>query len=769
MESDSYYDKHFTQINRYLDILNTILLILNEKGEIDYINEKGAGLLGYSQKELIGLNWFDMFLSAHEIEGVKDVFKKLMSGEIEPVREYSNAIKSRDGSIKKILWHNDILIENNKIVGTVSFGIDITERSRQREEITSLNRLFNEAQAMAHIGNWSYDIVKQTIWASDEIFRIYGFDISDDNFVDYKIIHESVFPDDREITEKALKDLINKNTDYDIVFRIYKSGNKNNIRWLHAKAILSESDGNPIVKGVLQDITRTRMLLDEISKQNNIFKSTFGSVNEGVITTDSDGMILMINPVAESLTGYSAAIAKGKSLSRILSLYDEKKHAPIPTQAGYYREIHKSRVFEDIILRDKNGAVIPVDCIFSRIYDENDVFNGLVVVFNDIGISKLNRQKEQKMAKLESLSFFASGIAHDFNNILTAIQGNLTLLRSLDKKECGKEQLDILNEAIEATKHARILSGRLLSFSKGNATHKKTIDLSRLVTDTVNFILRGSEVRCDFRFESGLYDVFADPDQLNQVIQNLIINAKQAMNDHGHIICRLENIDMDAKKRVLFPSFSDSHYLHLTIEDNGQGIPKDILPNIFDPYFTTKKEGSGLGLSIAHSVISNHNGTMEVESGTKGTTFHIYLPAKPKKITEEKIYASQAKTIPLMRVLIMDDEPQIRTLFSRMLSLLGCDVMSTDKGEEAVDAVKNKLENNENFDIAILDLNVKHGMGGEKTALAIKNLTSDIKIVACSGYSENDSVEKLLLKGFDDYMKKPFGFEDIKALLLKHS
>ncbi len=365
-----------------------------------------------------------------------------------------------------------------------------------------------------------------------------------------------------------------------------------------------------------------------------------------------------------------------------------------------------------------------------------------------------------KIEKLESVGILAGGIAHDFNNILTAIVTNLKLAKMAGSS--GKDISDILTDAGEACRRAKALTNQLLTFSKGGAPIKKTASISSQLRDSALFALRGSNVKCDFSIPDDLWPVEIDEGQINQVIYNLIINANQAMPDGGLIQISAENIPAGTGSDQLQP---DRNYIRATVRDKGPGIPKEHLQKIFDPYYTTKQKGSGLGLASTYSIIANHDGHIDVESEVgAGTTFYIYLPAaKGRPLIPDKHAGTVVKGSG--RILLMDDDQNILSTVGRTLKTLGYNVETAADGEAAVTLYKKALTVSDPFDAVILDLTVRGGMGGQEAIEKLLEIDPEARVIVSSGYSTDTIMANYKEHGFCGIMSKPYEIEALSELL----
>jgi len=362
--------------------------------------------------------------------------------------------------------------------------------------------------------------------------------------------------------------------------------------------------------------------------------------------------------------------------------------------------------------------------------------------------------------KLESLGILAGGIAHDFNNLLTGVLGNISLAKMDTTPE--NSIYTLLSEAEKASLQAKGLTQQLLTFSKGGEPVKKTVSMKDLITDAANFALRGSNVRCDFDLQRDLYPVDIDEAQMSQVIHNLVINAVQSMQDGGMILVKAENVLETTEAKRPLPS---GKYAKITIHDQGSGIPKEGLQKIFDPYFSTKEKGTGLGLATTYSIIQKHGGYITVESQVGvGTTFFIYLPASEKEIQEcekgeKKIPAGAGK------ILIMEDDQVVREAICAMLIRLGYQVECVENGEEAIKMYQEAMASGRPFDAVIMDLTIPGGMGGKEAVKQLLGLDPKAKVIASSGYSNDPLMANFSEYGFKSVIVKPYTITEIGCLL----
>jgi CheY-like chemotaxis protein len=367
-----------------------------------------------------------------------------------------------------------------------------------------------------------------------------------------------------------------------------------------------------------------------------------------------------------------------------------------------------------------------------------------------------------KTQKLEAIGTLAGGIAHDFNNLLQGVFGYISMAKlTLDHKE---HSLTMLEQAEKALHMAVNLTTQLLTFSKGGRPAKKKIQLQSVIDNSVRFALSGSSVDFRIKFDDNLWAVDADEGQIGQVVQNIVLNADQAMPAGGTIAIATKNVRSPGEG--LHARLAKGMYIEISIKDNGIGIPEKYIPRLFDPYFTTKEKGSGLGLATSYSIIKNHGGMIAVESQLgKGSTFFVYLPAFESEGERVVTIPAPDDAARKGRILVMDDEELIRNIVGIMLRALGHEVKFAENGEEAVAKYREALSSDSRFDGVILDLTVRGGMGGEETLRELLALDPDVKAVVSSGYADSATISEYKSRGFSACLTKPYEVDALGDIL----
>ncbi len=382
----------------------------------------------------------------------------------------------------------------------------------------------------------------------------------------------------------------------------------------------------------------------------------------------------------------------------------------------------------------------------------------ILAIIRNITEKKQAEEERSRANKLDSIGILAGGIAHDFNNILTAILGSLSLIKI--KTTIHDSTFYLLDEAEKACFRAKNLTGQLLTFAKGGAPVKASSDINEIIKESAEFVLRGSSCSCSYFLDPNLAKIEVDKGQISQVIQNLVINSAQAMPTGGIIKIFSNNINIPINNVLLLNA---GNYIQITIKDEGVGIESNNKKYIFDPYFTTKQQGSGLGLTICYSIIKNHYGVIDVMSKTgEGSTFTIYLPTRDQKeLIKPENEERNFKMVENKTILFMDDELQIRIIGGEILSYLGFKVDFAEDGEKALEKIELSYQNDQPYDLVIMDLTVPGKMGGKEAIKKIQERHPELKAIVTSGYSNDPVMSEYLKYGFSGVIVKPF---DITAI-----
>jgi len=517
-------------------------------------------------------------------------------------------------------------------------------------------------------------------------------------------------------------------------------------------------DQQRVYVAMVRDVTERKRFEQQIAAEKESLGVTLRAIGDGVITTDVNGKVIMLNSEAEKLTGWSSKEGIGQPLKSVFDVTIDLAAQAKVQKSGYRSEAQSIllNLPESVTLTSRDGNERVIEQVASPIRDNKNEVAGVVLVFRDITARQRAETERRKAETLEQLGLLAGGIAHDFNNLLTAIIGNISLASVLLPP--NDEMAERLDDAKNASLRARDLAQQLLTFARGGTPIKKTASIGKLIQDTVSFSLRGSHNRSEFEFGVDLSSAEIDAGQISQVIANLVVNADQAMPNGGTLHVSCENFSYSATTTPAVPDLAAGDYVRIRIRDEGVGIPAKYMKRIFDPYFTTKPKGSGLGLATAYSIIKNHSGLMTVESEVHvGTTFTIYLPAA---LDQEMPVEAPRTFTPAMpgtgRVLVVDDEDAIRDLVEFTLTRLGYKVWQAATALEGVNIYREKFEAGERFDAVILDLTLPGGIGGKEALKKLIEIDPTVNAIVSSGYATDATMSRYQDFGFRGVIAKPY-------------
>jgi PAS domain S-box-containing protein len=510
-----------------------------------------------------------------------------------------------------------------------------------------------------------------------------------------------------------------------------------------------------------QEIATRQTAERNLAAEKQRLEVTLASIVDGVIATDTDSKIVLMNRVASGLTGCDNWEKQGLSLPEVVRLINAQSKSRITdTVESVMKSGQPVQIQHNLLLVNREGKEIPVVCSVAPIRNPDHSIVGTVIVLRDVSERMRWEDEMQRAAKLETVGTLAGGIAHDFNNILTAITGNISLAKLMTTE--GTPLYTRLDSAEEATLKARSITQQLVTFSKGGAPIKEAADIKTLIRKTTDFVLSGTNSRAEISIAPDLYPVDADITQIGQVIGNLVINANQAMPQGGIVMVTAENVTAES----MSPEDSDGHYVRISVKDHGVGIPEENLKKIFDPWFTTKKTGTGLGLASCQSIIQKHGGQMKVVSEVGvGTTFFVYLvPSKTRPVEEDQAPTEHAGSVQ-RKILLMDDDDNILIATGELLRHHGFIVKEARDGAEAIRIYCEEAEAGRPVDAVIMDLTVPCGMGGEECIARLKTLYPDVRCIVSSGYSDNEIMSNYLAYGFMDVLQKPYKIDTLIAKL----
>ena len=677
-------------------------------------------------------------------EKLRAAVKKASAGEFVRFEATHPAV---DGNLHYVDFSlKPVTDETGKVVLLIPEGRDITERKQAEEDLR-----LREHYQRALLDNFPF-----AAWMKDEDGRYLAVNRQLAAYLDLASPDDLVGKTNFDILPPELSERIAEEDRKVLVSGRTKHAEeqlpvKGVYRWFDVYQSPVAIDGRVIgTVGCNWDITERKRVEEALAESEELFHTLCSSAPIGIFRTDGEGNNIYCSPGWEKITGMSASEGVGRRWVEGIHPDDLAEHEKAWNEAVAAGHIyaHEHRRLTP------QGRTNWVRTLASPLKSPDGKVSGYVGTMDEISELRQASQDMLKNQKIESLGVLAGGIAHDFNNILTIILGNISLARfQLHDSEKVSTRLE---EAENATVRAKDLAQQLLTFARGGEPVKKIVEVAGLLKEACGFALHGSNVRGEFALAEDLWPVEADEGQLSQVIQNLVLNAVQAMPEGGTVTISAENATTPQE---------GMRFVKISVADTGAGISEHHLQRIFDPYFTTKQQGSGLGLATCFSIIRKHGGKIRATSVLgKGSTFHISLPASEQESVSKPL-SRKAPSHGSGRVLIMDDEEDIRELTQAILEELGYTVESVENGTGAVDLYRKRKEEGTPFSAVILDLTIPGGVGGKETIEQLLRIDPDIKAIVSSGYSTDPIMANYRDYGFRAVLVKPYRPQDISRVL----
>ncbi len=670
-------------------------------------------------------------------EKVREAFSKAL----EEGKPYDLEVPFINASGEK-LWVRTVgrpIIENSEVVKVIGNLMDITSHKKMEKRHRlfgfSLDRSDIEVYWITPEGRFVYinETAREKLgYSRDELKNMYLPDIVPDH--------------DRNSKDEKWERLKKGES---LTFESKHKTKEGEIYPVEATSQYLEYRGTEYELLFARDITERKQAEEELRETKERYRKIVENADEWIWILDREGNFKYANRAALENSGYEYE----KWLNRNFEPIVVEKELPKVKKIFTETLEGKSQSYE-FRIKDVRGNIRTLQVNTAPLIEEGEAV-GTVSVGRDVTDEKEKEKEFRRMDKLESLGVLAGGIAHDFNNLLMGIMGNISLARmNVDDEETR----EILSDAEKASKKASRLTEQLLTFSKGGEPLKEKTAMEDIIRESAEFVLHGSNVKCEYGFSEDLWKVEADKGQMSQVINNIVLNADQSMPEGGKILITGNNVILGAYNTL---PLTGGKYIEISIEDEGMGIPEEHLDKIFDPYFSTKRKGHGLGMTTVYSIIQKHGGHIKAESKLgEGTTFYIYLPALEEEI-KKRDEKEEVLLIERKKILLMDDEEIVRKAIGRMLKGKGSDVVFAKDGKEAVRKFKEAKKSPNPFDVIILDLTIPGGMGGKETAKEIRKIDSNVKIIVASGYSNDPVMANYEKYGFNGVIAKPFYVEEL--------
>lgn len=750
------------------------ILVLDSELKCVFVNDSFTEMFGIQSDSIKDESVFTIGDGLLDLKGLRDLLDELLSIHRDFDGYEANLNLLNVG--ERIMSLNATDVHQKTDTGRLlllSF-IDITDQKKaekkQKEDEEKYRSLFEnsrDAIMMLEPPEWLFTA------GNPSTIKMFGCR-SEDDFTSHQPWELSPeYQPDGQISAIKAKDMID---------RAMENGS-NFFEWTHrrvdgeefpATVLLSriEIKGKKLLQATVRDITGRKQVEEELAthrfRLEELVRERTAELEESekkyrtLVEQSHDGIyiygkerFLFVNDMVCDMTRYSRDELLDMDFIELVHPDDRDT----VTAEGRIKEGQSEipNVFQLKILR-KDGEVRHIE------FSVRDIAYGgeaaLLGVARDITDLKKLEEEQKRIEKLESLGLLAGGIAHDFNNFLTGIMGNISLARTM--VEPGSDLYEILTSSEHATSKASNLTRQLLTFSRGGNPIKKSMSLGKLLKETCSFVLSGSNVTAEFDLPEDLQPATVDREQIEQVFSNIIINASQAMPDGGKVMVSAENLYLTEGNH---PGIAPGSYVKVIIKDDGYGIQEEYISRLFDPFFSTRNSGSGLGLSTAYSIVRKHGGHIMVDTEVgRGTAFMVYLPADSG--TNDESFDDHIVPEPSgKRILLMDDQKMVRETAGAILTELGFQVDCVSEGSRAVEMYVKARESSNPFDVVILDLTIPDGMGGMETIQELLKIDPDVKAIVSSGYSNASIMSDYSSYGFSGVMTKPYSIDQVSDLL----
>ncbi len=724
-------------------------------GRVLYLNDNWCSLSGMVREEALGFGW----VSAIHPEDKSRVLE-----------EWGKCLKEKtgySGGFRFVRPNGEICHMHTRtspifsatgdVIGHVGANEDITER-KKAEEALRKSQMFNEIILNASPDViYIYDIVeKKNVYSNEGVMDVLGYSAQEIQEMGDELIQALMHPDDFTIYLNETFPRYQTAEDNEFIEHEYRMKHKNGEwYWLNSKESIfaRREDGTPDqIFGIIRDITERKKTEEALQQSKELLKLQFENSPDIILIIDKEFKIKTIN---RTLSGnYTIEELIGKYSIEILPSDQREKMKKVV-----------DRCFKTGEVQDIEHAISEKKLVRARIIPIKDKGNiaNVLIISTDITERKQLEEQLFQAQKMESLGRLAGGVAHDFNNILTTILGYAELPK-LTFPDSSNEEGEAADMIIKGAERASDLIIQLLGFARGGKYNPVPLNINEVIKDIVKVSEKIFEknIRVSFGFEKDIHTIDADKNQLDQILTNLFINARDAMPKGGELLVKTENVSMDEELVKRTPEIIPGNYVKISVTDTGTGMTKDIRDHVFEPFFTTKGKGKGTGLGLAtvYGIVKNHDGYiyMYTKPG-EGTTFTLYFPASEMEIVEKvesaEIHKGNAT------ILVVDDEEDIRKYVAVMLKKLGYNVYVAKDGKDAINIYSEKKDE---IDLVLLDI-IMPEMAGRETNLKLVEINPDAKVILASGYSQSGKATEILKEGATGFIQKSFRVKDLTKII----
>ncbi len=706
-----------------VDNASDIICRTDSRGYFNFLNPAAMKFTGYAEADLIGKHFSELIHPDWRADVERFCGRQFVKNI--PSACYDVPLLTKDNRQAWLEQNVQLIIDNGQVVGFQAIARDITDRKQAQEALRESEEKYRAILQSIEDGYFESDLAGCFTFFNDSLCKILGY--SRDELIG--------------MNNRRLLDKENARKVFAIFNKVYTTGKayrpfewkfitKEGVERFAESSISLKRDreGRPTgFQGIVREVTERKRMEDKLKESEEKFRILMESSPTAFLMYQNNTWVYA-NPAATEITGYTSQELRDMPFA-YFAHPDDKAMLQERAQRRQRGEIKTNLRYEVRIIA-KDGTIKWIDLSSTSVFHKACPAGVVSVV--DITERKRMEAELLKARKLESVATLAGGIAHDFNNLLAGVYGYIEMAQ-LDLPS-GSRAHDYLLAAEKSAKQAADLTKRLITFARGGGPVRKQSDIGELVKDTVQRALIAIPVEKKVVVADDLWTAEIDAGQIRQAIISIIANAVEAMPEGGLLTVSAQNV-------IVFPNqlpVSEGPYVRITVSDTGGGISAEDLPLIFDPYFSRKQRGTqkgmGMGLSVCHSIVSKHNGCISVESTPgRGSSFYVYLPAITRVKSEERAPRQQSMLDVQRRILVMDDEEVIREMIEELLKTMGCQVTTVQDGLSAIDLYIKARETDQSYDLLILDLTIKGGIGGVETMKRLREIDPEVKAIIFSG------------------------------------
>ncbi len=745
-------DKETTQSRKKLQtIINLVphgVYIKDAEGRFLLANNAVAEVFGKNPGDVIGRQLFDLHPNRAEAEAcLKEDKEVIETGRMKDIA--CETVTEKNG--EKRYFHTHKLpfhIRKHDRPVVLGVSVEFTDFKKKTDELKLLSRAVEQCKE----GIALVDRSGMILFSNKQFAELHG--MTPEKAINK---HLSVFHSKKQLpsVNRALEQILSEGTFTGEIWHLKKDGTE--FPTMMNNCVLRDENGEVVgMIGTLRDITASKKAEAELKQSENLYRTTVDAFPNGICVLDADLTVLFCNKRVRTWSTrlrFDPAV-EGKNFFDAFSFLSKE----LKKEFDRIKKTGKAISLERTL--DINNQKITFNVQRIPIFKENEIVR-FVVLIEDITDKKRSEEAMIRTSRLEATTTLAGGIAHDFNNLMGSVLGNAELLQ--DKIAGNPAVEEMVRNIANGAERAGVLAQHLVAFSRGGKYDPKKIDLNQVLKD--NFELQKgalpNRVSFSMNVADTLWTVKADPVQMGQILMNLCINAAEAIEGHGDVVITTKNVKITKKKPKKYPALYQGNYVCVSVKDNGCGMDRTTADKVFEPFFSTKYQGRGLGLSVVHGIVKNHDGEVILETKPgKGSTFRIFLPAVSGKAVPT-VSPDQTVQRGTETVLVIDDDASVRTITAQMLTHLGYKVVLAGNGQEALTVIKEKKQP---IHLALLDMGMPV-MGGKEVFPLLQQHLPEMKIVICTGYEPDKNSQELLNNGAKGLLQKPFRLEALSSVI----